>query len=331
MYHALIISLLVLLSLYSKPANSNEPFSFAVIGDLPYGVGIGKQSADTEQLISQLNNDADLEWVLHVGDIKTGSSSCSDKMFEDRLERFSKFSKPFILTPGDNDWTDCHRVSAGGFEPLERLETLRTYFFERKKIELTKKELNLIQQPDVQEQTSTIENFSWFRKGIQFSTIHIVGSMNASAKFSPLSKAKRTKADDDEVAQRELAALAWLEYTFEQAKINQAAGVFIAIHANPGLDLRWAKETKPRFNFFNEALAKKIKAFNRPVVLAHGDSHYARIDSPILDGRKPHPKFLRLESFGENNNAWIKVTADASSASVFSFSFFDRVTTAGSD
>ena len=29
---------------------------------------------------------------------------------------------PFVYTPGDNEWTDCHRAKFGGFVPTERLE-----------------------------------------------------------------------------------------------------------------------------------------------------------------------------------------------------------------
>src|SRR5690606_35598316 len=36
-----------------------------------------------------------------------------------------------VYTPGDNEWTDCHRSRAGGFDPLERLAALRSLFFAR--------------------------------------------------------------------------------------------------------------------------------------------------------------------------------------------------------
>jgi hypothetical protein len=34
-----------------------------------------------------------------------------------------------MLTPGDNDWTDCDRPSNGGFNSLERLDHERQVFF----------------------------------------------------------------------------------------------------------------------------------------------------------------------------------------------------------
>ena len=38
---------------------------------------------------------------------------------------------PLILTPGDNDWTDCHGVETRKFDPLQRVSKLRTMFFPR--------------------------------------------------------------------------------------------------------------------------------------------------------------------------------------------------------
>ena len=34
---------------------------------------------------------------------------------------FNNFEAPFIYTPGDNEWTDCHRENNGSFDPIERL------------------------------------------------------------------------------------------------------------------------------------------------------------------------------------------------------------------
>ena len=34
---------------------------------------------------------------------------------------FDRFADPLVYTPGDNEWTDCHRANNGGYNPLERL------------------------------------------------------------------------------------------------------------------------------------------------------------------------------------------------------------------
>jgi hypothetical protein len=62
--------------------------------------------------------------VLLACDIKGGSVLRSDEVFQDRLTQYSKFRPPFGYTPGDNEWTDCHRTGAGQFDPLERVDKL---------------------------------------------------------------------------------------------------------------------------------------------------------------------------------------------------------------
>lgn len=326
MYKALIF-LLAFGALCVQRSFAEQTFSFALIGDLPYGVAVGERDKETERLIAQLNTDKSLAWVLHIGDIKTGGSQCSDAMLLDRKTRFEKIQVPFILTPGDNEWTDCHRLVAGGYDPLERLEKLRTLFFTDDAAKTARTKLGAVQQSYTQAlHQEFIENYSWFKNGVQFLTVHVVGSLNGRAKFSKLAKTTYTERHEQEIERREQAAIDWLAYNFSLAKKNNAKAVVVAIHANPGLDERWEKQTKPAFEFFNGALAKHLESFDRPVLLVHGDSHYARIDSPVLKGKKRHKKFLRLESFGENNNAWIKVSVDPNSANVFSFTFFDQVT-----
>jgi len=61
-------------------------------------------------------------------------------------------------------------------------------------------------------------------------------------------------------------------------------------------------------------------AFGRPVVLVHGDSHDFRIDKPMLGslGRRVE-NLTRVETFGENDNHWLKVTVDPTSPNVFVF------------
>jgi hypothetical protein len=68
---------------------------------------------------------------FHVGDIKNGSSRCDDAYYSMIRSDFDRFVNPLIYTPGDNAWTDCHRVNNGAYNPLERLAYDRSVFFER--------------------------------------------------------------------------------------------------------------------------------------------------------------------------------------------------------
>src|SRR5512138_2231449 len=103
--------------------------TYAVIGDFPYGA---QKRAELPALVDLINADPLVERVLHVGDIKAGSSSdCSDAYLADIREQFDRFEDPFVYTPGDNEWTDCHVQfkNNGLYTPTERLAAVRTVFF----------------------------------------------------------------------------------------------------------------------------------------------------------------------------------------------------------
>jgi hypothetical protein len=73
-------------------------------------------------------------------------------------------------------------------------------------------------------------------------------------------------------------------------------------------------------------MRNEVVAFRRPVVYVHGDSHYFRIDKPMLDalGRRLE-NFTRVETFGDNaanglNDVhWVKALVDPHSRDVFAF------------
>jgi len=92
------------------------------------------------------------------------------------------------------------------------------------------------------------------------------------------------------------------------------------------------------FEDFIVTLTAETKAFGKPVVLVHGDSHYFRIDKPlpsalpsqvkdtefpfIMPWESATPRlhnFTRVETFGNPNSHWVKVNIDRHNPSVFSF------------
>jgi hypothetical protein len=69
-----------------------------------------------------------------------------------------------------------------------------------------------------------------------------------------------------------------------------------------------------------------VIAFGRPVAYVHGDSHYFRVDKPLLDAAgKRIQNFTRVETFGDNaanglNDVhWLKALVDPESRDVFAF------------
>jgi hypothetical protein len=87
-----------------------ERLHFMAIGDLPYT--LPADFAAFERLITRINA-IKPAFTVHVGDIKRGSTPCSDGHFARILAMFGRFDGPLIYTPGDNEWTDCHRPDNG--------------------------------------------------------------------------------------------------------------------------------------------------------------------------------------------------------------------------
>jgi hypothetical protein len=290
-----------------KNAKGYGSFEFALIGDVPYN------SVDywkLDNVIAEINANNQLKWILHAGDIKNGSSLCSDELFLDRLERFQAFKKPFILTPGDNEWTDCHRANNGSYLPLERLAKLREIFYPVPGMTLGQKTM-IVEAQDA----PFIENMRWMEQHVMFATLHIVGSNNALAPF-----ATRTSADDAEVANRIRASVAWIEETFAKAEAENARGVLLLFQANPGFELAKGSAGRKGFEEVLEAFENAAVSFGKPVVLAHGDSHYFRIDKPLLGSksRRRIENITRVETFGADDVHWLRVVVDPKSPEVFS-------------
>ncbi|MBI2316827.1 MAG: hypothetical protein HYU75_07400, partial [Betaproteobacteria bacterium] len=148
-------------------------WSFGIIGDTPYSE---TEEAELELVIGEINLE-DLTFVVHVGDIKNGRSRCTDRLFEQRKAIFQRIRHPFVLVPGDNEWTDCHRASAGGYDPLERLEALRRVFHAGDR-SLGERSMLLERQSSDPRFTQYRENVRWIFGNILFAAINVPGSNN---------------------------------------------------------------------------------------------------------------------------------------------------------
>jgi hypothetical protein len=80
--------------------------TMALFGDWPYGTII----AGAPAFIAQVNADPDVEGLLHIGDIHSGSQPCSDTYNAQVFGYFQMFADPLVYTPGDNEWCDCQKV-----------------------------------------------------------------------------------------------------------------------------------------------------------------------------------------------------------------------------
>jgi hypothetical protein len=317
-----------------------EPYAIGLWGDLPYSDV--QAQIGVPNLIADMNRH-DLAFTVHDGDLKAGNgtpgsatpTTCSDALYVQGLGFFNALRAPAMFTPGDNDWTDCDRPSNGGFSSRERLDHERQVFFSTP-FSLGQRKLRQEVQTTplclgVSGSVPCVENRRWTYGGVTYVTLNVQGSCNNLCDTAP---------DPLEWAARNTANIAWLRESFRFAAARQSAAVMIVTQADPGWDLsdgtraplrdpKTLAETDAQPDGFNDylvALRDEVIAFRRPVAYVHGDSHYARIDKPLLDisGRRLE-NFTRVETFGDNqangtNDVnWIKVTVDPRSREVFSY------------
>jgi len=275
----------------SVPLATGE-IAFGVFGDGPY---YPNEQERFEEVLSDVAS-SDVEWLIHIGDLLV--PPCPDELFERRLSQLNAIPHPIVYTPGDNEWADCHDEG-----PLDRLASLRRIFFAQPEESLGGTRMALESQASDSSFSEFVENVRWTFGGLVFSTIHLVGSNNATAPFPG-----RTPLDDEEVERRTGAAVEWLDRTFDHARRVSAKGVVLAIHTN-----LWTVEGGPRpgYGDFLDRLAGHVGAFPGPVELIHGDTHTQRVDHPLVDGQgRAYPNFTRLETFGSPDIGWIRVVVD---------------------
>jgi hypothetical protein len=146
-------------------------FSVGLWGDVPY-------SAEQETRLAALTqhmNAAGLAFSVFDGDLKNGTSPCDDAGYTTAIARFNAFDAPVVYVPGDNEWTDCHRTSAGGYNNLERLAHLRAVMFGSPR-SFGRRTLGYEEQS-----AAYPENIRWTRDGIVFVGINVPGTNNNKA------------------------------------------------------------------------------------------------------------------------------------------------------
>jgi hypothetical protein len=79
---------------------------------------------------------------------------------------------PVVYTPGDNEWTDCHRPGAGRWDPRERLARLREIFFADPAV------LRLAALGVIQADERYPEIYGFVAGEVLFVALHVVGSDN---------------------------------------------------------------------------------------------------------------------------------------------------------
>jgi hypothetical protein len=300
---------LTIAALLALPSHA-EPLAFGLFGDTPYSRWERENLPD---LIAEMDRE-NLAFVVHDGDIKNGSSVCSDEVLKDILAVFQKSAAPLVYVPGDNEWTDCHRSNNGSYDPLERLGKLREWFFPND-LALGQRSLKLERQSKNPAFAAYRENVRWEAGGVLFVGMNVPGSDNN------FNGTKRSGGPVAEFIERGAANKAWLAEAFALARSKKLAGILIVIQANPGFHAANAGNPSPGYRDFLTQLREETQAFLGQVVLVHGDSHHHQINQPMEDPdtNETVKNFTRMETIGSPFVGWVRGTVDATDPQVFRF------------
>jgi hypothetical protein len=216
---------------------------FGALGDAPYSE---TEAERLDGVIAQMNAEK-LAFVVHVGDIGSSSKACDDDWLSKRKEQFIRIRHPFVLLPGDNEWSNCR-------DPLGRLRQWRLHFCYGETI------FNLVRQPG-----EYCEHLRWEAGGWIFVALNVPGHDN--------------NVRHGEHAPRMQAVLSWLDEAATLAEKRN--GLVVLMQANPFLTL-----PRDGFQTLRAKLETLAARRPGKVILVHGDTHIARDDQPLPGMRR---------------------------------------------
>jgi hypothetical protein len=322
----LVLVCLILLAGCATAPSADSPgrFDIGLIGDQHYDA---QSTARFPNIMAEMNR-ADLAFVVHVGDIGAPPfGSCLDETYYRRRDEFNQSRHPLVYTPGDNEWTDCHQ--AGIPDSLERLSKVREVFFQGER-SLGQRTMPVTRQSNDPRYAKYRENARWTLGGVVFVTLHIPGSNNNLG---------RTPEMDAEYTDRNAVNVVWMRQAFQHAKESASRAMMILIQANPRFENTWPVRRKGALGIgpaparpsgyaeFLVELQREVLAYDKPIALVHGDTHYFRVDKPlILDDKSGGGRgrviehFTRVEVFGYPEAHWVRASVDPADPKVFRFS-----------
>lgn len=294
--------LLAVLSCFLAFGAQAETWRFALIGDTPYN------NYERRELPAMLDNIAaeHPQFIVHVGDFKSSSTRCSDRMFIDRKRIFDASAVPLIYVPGDNEWSDCKRLVAGHYDEQERLDKLRELFFSQP-FSLGKKRWSVKQQS-----AAYPEHLRWRLGPALFVSVNVPGPNNNFG--------LRNEGSAEFMA-RNPVVIDWIKQGFAVARREKLSAIIIAMQGNPGFAHFTNGLGHSGYRELLELLQNETLAFPGQVLLLHGDTHWQRIDHPLRHpvGKATLANFTRVESFGYPFLGWVKIIIDTDVPTLFRF------------
>ncbi len=216
---------------------------FGVLGDTPYNA---REVERLEAMIDGINREP-LAFVVHVGDIGAGRTGCSDAWLQARKRQFDRIRHPFVLLPGDNEWSDCP-------QPLERLSAWRRVFC------FQETNFSLERQPG-----EFCEHVRWEAGGFVFVALNVQGSNN--------------NIRHPEHGRRMALVISWLDDAARLAEGRR--GLVVLMQANPFIIL-----PRDGYAALRDKLAALGARRPGRIFLVHGDTHTYHDDEPLPGVRR---------------------------------------------
>src|SRR5262249_39249148 len=79
-------------------AAAAEPVQFVAMGDVPY---VWPRDGLRPEKLIMAANAAKPDFLVHVGDIKSGGTPCTEASYRQVLDMFAQSEAPLVYTPGD--------------------------------------------------------------------------------------------------------------------------------------------------------------------------------------------------------------------------------------
>ena len=330
--------------------NSANVLTLAVYGDSPYGTTPTDTAefAATPAFIDSINADPKVSLVIHVGDIHSGKQFCTEAYDRAVFGLWTTFKNPLVYTPGDNEWSDCHKAAEGGGtfnktthvidyvldasgnpvdyakgDPIANLELVRSIFFANPGYTLGGRKKQVLSQAQYFDSLNHpadgnyVENVIWEQSKVVFVTINLPGGSNNDTDIW-YGVPTMTGAQADEIVARTGADLRWLDQAFALAQNDDAEAVVIIAQAD-----MWDPEKgaahQAAYEPFVLNVATHALAFGKPVLMFNGDSHVYLSHNPLSPSDPLYfmhpgydvPNFHRIVVHGSTFPLeWLRLTVD---------------------
>ena len=202
-----------------------QGYAIGLWGDLPYS---DVQAAGVPNLIADMNSQ-DLAFTAHDGDLKSGSSVCTDAVYTRALAYLNSLRAPAAFTPGDNDWTDCDRTPATlARAPRPRAGAALQHALHPRPAPPPPGRPDDAPLPRRQRPRGVRRE-----PPLDARRRHLRDDQHPGLVQQPL----RHRAGPGRVRARNQADIAWMQQTFDVAKARHSAAVMLIAQADPGFDL----------------------------------------------------------------------------------------------